>query len=405
MRRRSVGLLLGGLLLLGLVALGVWRARSSGGKPSRGEGGPPGAGAPVPVVVAAAERKDVPVYLEGVGTVTAYQAVTVRTRVDGQLERIAFKEGQDVQPGELLAQLDARPFQAALDQAVAKKAQDAAALANSKLDLERYRVLVERNLIQRQTLDTQAAQVAQQEALVRADQAAIDTARVQLSYTRITAPIPGRTGLRLVDVGNIVHAADANGLVVLTQLQPISLVFTLPEQHVSAINEQQAQHRLPVDAVAADGQTVLDHGELLLVDNQIDVTTGTVRLKAVFPNAGHKLWPGQFVNGRLQLTVRRGSTVVPSPAVQRGPQGPFAYVLKPDNTVELRQLKVAQIRAGEALIDEGVNVGERVVVEGQYKLQPGSRVVPQAQGAGGGTRRPQEGAPAQSRPTPGEGRP
>lgn len=405
MRRRSVGLLLGGLLLLGIVALGVWRALSSGAKPSRGEGGPPGAGAPVPVVVAAAERKDVPVYLEGVGTVAAYQTVTVRSRVDGQLKRIAFTEGQDVQPGDLLAELDARPFRAALDQAVAKKAQDAAVLANSKLDLERYRVLVERNFIQRQMLDTQAAQVAQQEALVRADQAAIDTARVNLAYTRITAPIPGRTGLRQVDVGNIVHATDATGLVVLTQLRPISLVFTLPEQNVSAINAQQAQHRLPVDAVAADGQTVLDHGELLLVDNQIDVTTGTVRLKAVFPNADHKLWPGQFVHGRLRLTVRRGSTVVPSPAVQRGPQGPFVYVLGPDNTVALRQVKVAQIRAGEALLDEGVDVGERVVVEGQYKLQPGSRVVAQAQGSGGGTRRPQEGAPAQSRPSPGEGRP
>lgn len=406
MRRRSVWWVLLALLLLGLVAVVVRHGRAPSGEASRGTGGAGpagggGPGGPVPVVASAAERKDVPVFLEGVGTVAAYQSVTVRTRVDGQLERVAFQEGQDVKAGDLLAVIDPRPFQASLDQAMAKKAQDEAVLANSRKDLVRYRELVERNLVQRQTLDTQEATVAQQEALVRADQAAIDNARVQLGYTHITSPIPGRTGLRLVDPGNIIHASDATGIVVVTQLQPISVLFTVPEQNIGAINAEQATHPLPVDAVADDGQTVLDHGELLLVDNQIDVTTGTVRLKAVFPNASRKLWPGQFVNARLMLKVREGSTVIPAPAVQRGPNGPFAYVIKPDSTVEMRPLKVAQTRSGEALIDDGVNVGERVVVEGQYKLQPGSHVAVQT--PGGANR----GAPdtAHGRPAPSGDRP
>jgi multidrug efflux system membrane fusion protein len=313
---------------------------------------------PVPVTVGAASTADVPIYLDGLGTVQAFNSVTVRVRVDGELTKVAFTEGQDVHAGDLLAQIDPDPFRAQLEQAEAKKAQDEAQLANARIELERD--FSASNAIARQVIDTQQALVNQNAAQVKADQAAIDSANVQLRYTRINSPIDGRTGVRLVDQGNIVHASDANGLVVVTQMKPISVVFTLPEQTIQSIRK--------------DNRTVLATGKLAVIDNQIDTTTGTIRLKATFPNDDLRLWPGQFVNARLLLTTRKDGLVVPASVVQRGPEGPYAFVIKDGQTVAVQPVKVAQIENGEALIDEGLQAGQEVVVDGQYRLQPGSKV-------------------------------
>jgi len=331
--------------------------------------GPP----PVAVVAAAAEQRDVPIFLSGLGTVQAYNTVTVKPRVDGSLDKIAFVEGQDVKQGDLIAQIDPRPLQAQLDQAIAHQASDQAQLANAKLDLARFTNLATREFATRQSVDTQKAQVAQLEAALQGDQAAIDNARVQLGYTTITAPLSGRTGIRLVDQGNIVHASDTTGIVVITQLEPISLIFTLPQDNLPAISQAMAKGKPKVAAFASDEKTALGEGTLALIDNQIDQTTGTVRLKATFPNADHALWPGQFVNARLYLETRQGVTV-PAPAVQRSAQGTFVYVIRPDSTVEARPVVVAQNRDGIALLDHGIAAGEKIVVDGQYKLRPGIRV-------------------------------
>jgi multidrug efflux system membrane fusion protein len=328
----------------------------------------------VPVVAGDVLSLDVPIYLTGIGTVQAFNTVTIRTRIDGQLDKVAFTEGQDVKAGDLLAQIDPRPLQAQLEQAAAQKASHEAQLADAKLDLERFSNLEKRGAATGQSVDTQRALVAQLEANIQADQAAIDNAKVQLGYTTITAPISGRTGMRLVDQGNIVHATDQTGLVVLTQIEPISLVFTLPEDALSDVTRAMAKSTLKVLAFSRDNKTELGDGTLALIDNQIDQTTGTIRLKATFPNKDHALWPGQFVNARLYLTVRHDGITVPAAVVQRGPQGTFAYVIKPDSTVELRPIAVAQLRDGVALIDTGLSAGERVVVDGQYKLRPGARV-------------------------------
>ncbi len=328
----------------------------------------------VPVLAGQAQRQDVQLYLSGLGTVQAFNTVTVKARVDGQLDKIAFVEGQDVAAGDLLAQIDPRPFQAALAQALATKASDEAKLANAKLDLQRFSSLVQREFATRQSVDTQTALVAQFQAALQGDQAAIDNARVQLGYTTITAPISGRTGVRLVDQGNIVHAGDAGGIVVITQLQPVSLIFTLPQDVLDEVHDEMSKGQLKVIAFKRDEKTVIDEGTLALVDNQIDQTTGTIRLKATFPNAKNALWPGEFVSARLMLGMRRGVVTVPAPVVQRGPNGTYAYVIKSDETVEMRALKVRQIRDGIAVIDDGLQAGERVVVDGQYKLRPGVRV-------------------------------
>ena len=327
----------------------------------------------VPVVAAVAQQQDVPIFLSGLGTVQAYNTVTVKPRVDGSLDKIAFVEGQDVKQGDLLAQIDPRPLQAQLAQAVAHQASDEAQLANAKLDLQRFTNLATREFATPQSVDTQKAQVAQLEAALQGDQAAIDNARVQLGYTTITAPLSGRTGIRLVDQGNIVHASDTTGIVVITQLEPISLVFTLPQDNLPAISQAMAKGKPKVAAFASDDKTALGEGTLALIDNQIDQTTGTVRLKATFPNTDHALWPGQFVNVRLYLETRQGVTV-PAPAVQRGAQGTYVYVIRPDATVEARPVVVAQTRDGTALIDHGLAAGEKIVVDGQYKLRPGLRV-------------------------------
>jgi multidrug efflux system membrane fusion protein len=329
----------------------------------------------IPVVAGIVEKRDVPIYLDGIGTVQAFNTVTVSARVDGEVTKVAFTEGQDVRAGELLVQIDDGPYRAAYDQAVARKGQDEAQLANARLNMTRETDLFAKKAVSTQERDTQQALVNQLDATVKADTAAIASAKVQLDYTKIIAPIGGRTGIRLVDQGNIVHAADRTGVVVLTQLQPISLIFTLPEQNLGAIKQQMTgAGMLSVHAVDRDSQTVLDEGTLSVIDNQIDTATGTIRLKATFPNVKLNLWPGQFVNARLLLTVRKDGLVVPASVVQRGPQGTFAFVIRNDDTAEIRPVKVGPIEQGRALIESGLQAGERVVVDGQYKLQGGSHV-------------------------------
>jgi membrane fusion protein, multidrug efflux system len=397
--KRTIFAIIGVLLLLF-----VWWSchHSSSSAPSAGGSGRHGGatGGPVPVVAGKVEQKDVPIYLDGLGTVQAFNTVTVHSRVDGQLEQVLFTEGKDVKNGEVLAMIDARPFQAALDQAVAKKAQDEAQLANARLTLERNTDLLTRKVIAQQDFDASKYQADQFVAAVKADQAAIDNARTQLDYTQIKAPIDGRTGVRLVDAGNIVHAADQIGIVVITQLHPISVVFTLPEQNLQSIlSEGGAKDGLQVLALDRGNTTTLDTGSLAVVDNQIDQTTGTVKLKATFPNPDLKLWPGKFVNARLILTTRKSATVIPSSVVQRGPQGTYAYVIKPDKTVEMRPIKIGQSEANQALVDSGLKPGEQVVVDGQYKLQPGAHVEltsPQPQSSQTSPRREQ--ASKKSRP-------
>jgi multidrug efflux system membrane fusion protein len=327
------------------------------------------------VVAGTVQKKDVAIWLDGLGTVQAFNTVTVRSRVDGELQKLAFTEGQDVKQGDVLAQIDPRPFQAALAQAQAKKTQDEAQLANARRDLARYTELrKEGNYATQQQLDTQRAQVDQLAAAVQMDQAAIDTSQIQLNYTTIASPISGRVGIRQVDQGNIIHAGDANGVVTITQMKPISVLFTLPEANVPAVLQQSAAGPLTVAALDRDNATELARGTLTVVDNTIDQTTGTVKIKATFANDPIRLWPGQFVNVRLLLTTRKDGITVPAQVVQRGPKGAFAYVIGDDNKVEVRTIKVAQMDGGEALVDDGLQPGERVVVDGQSRLQPGTQV-------------------------------
>ncbi len=352
----------------------VPKKRGAGaGDAKKGETGR-GAAGPVPVVAGKVTQKDIPIYLDGLGTVQAFNTVTIRARVDGQLQTIDFVEGQEVREGTPLARIDPALYQTQVAQAEAKMAQDQAQLTNAGRDLNREAQLLADKISSQQVYDTQKSLVDQLAATVKADQAAVDSARVQLNYTTIVSPIDGRIGVRLVDKGNIVHANDPTGLVVVMQLRPISIVFTLPEQNLARIQEQTPQGELSVTAVDRDNKTVLGEGKLTVIDNQIDTSTGTIRLKATLPNKDLRLWPGQFVNIRLLLTIRKGGLVVPASVVQRGPDGPFAFVIKSDQSVQVRPLKVAQIEGGEALIEEGLQAGEMVVVDGQYKLQIGSKV-------------------------------
>jgi multidrug efflux system membrane fusion protein len=345
---------------------------ASAKKAAAAHSGPPA----VPVIEGKVVQKDVPIYVDGLGTVQAFNTVTVHVRVDGELKKVAFVEGQDVHAGDLLAQIDPDPFRTALEQTVAKKGQDEAQLANAQLDLKRDADLFAQKIATQQTYDTQKALVDQLAAAVKADQAAIDSAKVQLDYTTVTSPLDGRTGIRQVDQGNIVHAADVNGLVVITQLHPISVVFTLPEQALNEIQKEMSSNDITILAVDRDNITQLGEGKLAVVDNEIDTTTGTIRLKATFANDDLRLWPGQFVNARLLLATRKGGLTVPASAVQRGPNGSYIFVIKDDQSVEVRPVKVGQIEKGEALIDEGLNPNERIVVDGQYRLQIGSHVKP-----------------------------
>jgi multidrug efflux system membrane fusion protein len=370
---RGRRLLLLAAVIVAIAVTGIW-LRAGGAH----HAAPSGSGTAIPVTTAAVEREDMPDYLTGIGTVLAAQTVTVRVRVDGQLERIAFAEGQDVKQGELLAQIDPRPYQAQLAQAMGQKAHDEASLAAALKDLERYTVLVSQNSVAQQTLDTQTATVNQLRASLQSDQAQIDNATVQLGYTTIRAPISGRTGARLLDVGNIVHATDTTGLVVINEVDPIAVTFTLPEKTFQSANRAIAASGtkpLQVTALAQEDQSVLGTGQLRLVNNQIDTATGTYQLKAYFPNASHRLWPGQYVNARLLLGIRHDAITVPQTAVQRGPSGLYVYVVNRDNTVTMRPLDVVQTQDGKAVIDHGLSAGERVVVEGQFKIKPGARIV------------------------------
>ncbi len=332
-----------------------------------------GPGGPVPVLVQAAQTADVPVYLDGVGTIKALNTVTVIPQVDGKLLKISFKEGQDVPQGYVLAEIDPATYQAAYDQAVAKKAQDAAQLANAKIDFERYTRLASTNAATKQQLDTQKALVDQLDAQVKQDQAAIDSAAATLGYTKIVAPIAGRTGIRNVDAGNIVHASDTTGIVTLTQLKPISIIFTLPQQELSRVNTAFAAGPLTVESLAPDNVTVTDRGTLQVVDNQVDQTTGTVKLKAEFPNPELQLWPGQFVNVRLLIDTLKDATVVPTASVQRGPQGTFVYVAN-DNKVATKNVTVTQQDDTRAVIASGVSTGEQVVTSGFAQLTDGAAI-------------------------------
>ena len=330
----------------------------------------------VPVVAGVVSSQDVPIYLRGVGTVIAYNTVLVRSQIQGQITKIAFTEGQTVHADDLLAQIDPRPYQAQVDQVTATRDRDRAQLANAQANLGRYTQLGEKGWATPQLVETQTAQVAQLQSAVKADEALIEAANVQLGYTSLTSPINGVTGVRQIDVGNIIHPTDPNGLVVVTQIEPISVIFTLPETDLPQIQQQQqvANGPLRVLAYSQDGTLKLDEGKLMLVDNEILQTTGSIRLKAEFPNTAHRLWPGELINVWLLLDTRHNGLTIPASAVQRGQNGSFTYVITPDNTVQVRPIKVSQVNQGQALIDVGLTANEQIVVDGQYKLQAGSHV-------------------------------
>lgn len=376
-RPRSRRWLMVALCLLVIAGIGytIWLWPHGGANPG---GRNNAAGQPIPVLVSTAEQKDVPIYLEGLGTVQAFNTVTVKTMVDGPLQTVNFKEGQDVKKGDVLAQIDPRTYQAAYDQAVAKKAQDAALLANARLDLARYTKLVANNYTSAQQADTARAQVAQDEAQVKQDQAQIESAATQLSYTTITSPLDGRTGIRQVDPGNIVHATDTTPLVMITQLQPISVLFTLPQQSLPQVAK--AMHEGTAKVLAfSQGATgmqsgLLDTGTLAVLDNQVDPTTGTIKLKATFPNPGYRLWPGAFVGVQLQVATAKNAVVVPPAAVQRGPNSTYVYVVNQDDTVTRRNVSVGYENMQGSIITDGVQAGDKVVIDGTSRLNNGSKV-------------------------------
>ena len=360
---------LGVMLCLGL--LGLWWLNIGAGVPRAAAQVAP---SEIPVTAGVVTAQDVPQYLEGIGTVQAFNMVTVKTQVDGAIVKVAFTEGQEVRKGDPLFQIDPRPYEAALALAMATKEKDAAQLATAQADLVRYGRLVGPGFQTRQSFEDQQGLVAQLQAAVKGDEAQIDTARVNLGYTNMTSPIDGRLGARLVDLGNLVRATDNTPLVSITQIKPIFVSFTLPQDDLDQIRQQQTQAPLKVTALASDGKTVLGEGRLTLIDNMIDQATGTIHLKASFPNQDERLWPGEFVNLRVVLKMRREVATVPSQTVQDGPDGHFAYVIGQDDTVERRAVEVAAVQDGVAVVSKGLAPGDRVVVDGQYRLTDGAHV-------------------------------
>lgn len=361
-------------LLLSILSLFI-AAACTRSNPGGTQNSAPGA-APVPVSIAPVVRRDVPIILTGLGTVQAYYTVTLKSRVDGQIMSVNFREGQDVRKGQLLAVIDPRPYEVALETAKANLARDQAQLNTAKANLARSKQLLADDVVAQQDYDTQEASAGQFAGTVLADKAAIDNAKLNLEYTRITSPLDGRIGLRLVDPGNMVHATDANGLMVITQMRPIAVMFTLPEDQLPEVLAQSRKGALKVQAYSRDDQTVLATGRLETVDNQIDVTTGTAKLKAVFDNKDGALWPNQFVNIHMELSTAKGALVVPMAALQRGPDGSLAYIMGPDHKVAIQPVTIAMTQGNIALISSGLKEGQQVVTEGQDKLQNGSLVAP-----------------------------
>jgi multidrug efflux system membrane fusion protein len=359
------------LIAAAAVALGVvliawqWLGR----KPATEKAAPA-----IAVELATAQRADVPVYLEGLGTVQAFYTVTATARVDGQIQKIGFTEGQEVKKGALLAQIDPRPYQAALGVAIATRDKDRAQLTNARRDMERYTLLAPEDLASKQTVDTQQALIAQLTAQVKGDEAAIDNARTQLDYTSIKSPINGRTGIRQVDPGNNVHAADTTGIVVVTQLEPISVIFTLPEEAFGELSAALQRGPVTATALSRDGTEELDRGIVALIDNQIDQTTGTIRVKATLPNKQRRLWPGEFVNLRALTRTQHAVLTIPASALERGPEGLFTYVVRADSTVAVAQLSASEPANGVVVVQKGLEAGDRVVISNQYRLQPGSHI-------------------------------
>jgi multidrug efflux system membrane fusion protein len=356
----------------------------------------------VSVAVAKVQKQDVPVYLTGLGSVTAFYTANIKSRVDGQIMRVNFREGQIVKEGDLLILIDPRPYQVQLEQMQAQLFKDQATLRDARLNLERYTTLIPSGSIAQQQVDTQKSTVDQLDGQVRTDQAQIDNAKLQLVYCNITAPFTGRVGLRQVDPGNIVHAADTNPMLILTQLQPIAVIFTLPEDELPTVALHMKSSTLQVDAFSRDNQTKLASGKLQTIDNQIDPTTGTAKLKAVFDNKDNQLWPNQFVNANLLLETRKNSTVLPTAAILRGPQGTFVYAVKPDSTVDARNVTVSLTQGNTTVVTAGLTPGDTVVTDGQDKLQSGSSVEPRnagpansanSRGVGAGTKTPAAGTP------------
>jgi multidrug efflux system membrane fusion protein len=339
---------------------------------------------PVSVSVAQVKKSDVPVYLVGLGSATAFYTANIKSRVDGQIMRVNFQEGQVVKEGDLLIVIDPRPYQVQLEQMQAQLFKDQATLRDAKLNLDRYRTLIPSGSISQQQVDTQQATADQLEGQVRTDQAQIDNAKLQIVYCNITAPFTGRVGLRQVDPGNIVHAADTTSMLVLTQLQPIAVIFTLPEDQLPIVAQHMKNATLQVEAYSRDNQTKLATGKLMTIDNQIDPTTGTAKLKAVFDNKDNALWPNQFVNADLLLETRKNATVVPTAAILHGPDGAFVYLAKQDNTVEARNVAVSVTQGNTTVVTSGLNPGDVVVADGQDKLQTGSRIEPRSANGGGG---------------------
>jgi len=397
--RRKAWLSIAVVTALILVAIYALRGRSTGDGTAHPT--PAMEMRPVPVTVANVVRRDVPVYLEGLGNVTAFKTVTVKTQVDGILNQVLFQEGQTVHRGQVLAQVDPRPFQIQLHQALGALARDEAQLKNARLNVERDRALVAEKLIAPQQFDTDVATAGQLEGSVAMDKATIETAQLNLEYARITSPLDGVTGIRQVDPGNVVHAADTGGIVVITQLDPIAVLFTLPQDELTPIANELAHGSLPVSAYSRDGNVLLGTGQLALIDNQINQTTSTIRLKAIVPNPRHVLWPNQFVNVRLHLNTRRNVLTMPATAVQRGPNGQFAYVVGSDLTVSPRPIETALTQGDITVISSGAKEGERVVSDGQNQLRSGSRVAVREDkppkvpgGSEGQADRPRAGSPA-----------